>query len=141
MNQFCYAHWFHSGMLFSCRLPIWHRVCDNDVLWRNALADIAKTRDGYQRTPLMAGLGAARFVNDICDSELLAAAGRVRARDAAAHPVSHMAAAMAPPANTAMAALAAGVDEALGDAEGSVKDSVNAAKVIVQQQRRAALIA
>lgn len=78
-----------------CRLPIWHEVCESDALWKRALADIVKTRDGFQRTPLMAGIGAATFVNDITEAELLAAVRAVRAR-AVDYPVSHMRAAMAP---------------------------------------------
>ena len=78
-----------------CRLPISHAVCESEALWKRALADIVKTRDGFQRTPLMAGIGAAEFVNDITEAELLAAVRAVRAR-AVEHPVSHMHAAMAP---------------------------------------------
>jgi 2-keto-3-deoxy-galactonokinase len=64
-------------------------------MWKASLADIVKTRDGFQRTPLMAGIGGAEFVNDISEQELLAAVRAVRAR-AVEHPVSHMHAAMAP---------------------------------------------
>lgn len=81
-------------MLRACRLPIWHNVCDSDALWRRALVDIAKTRDGFQRTPLMAGIGTASFVDDITEAELLAAAHAVRAR-ALHFSKSHMHAAMA----------------------------------------------
>ena len=77
----------------ACRLPIWHDVCDSDALWRRALVDIAKTRDGFQRTPLMAGIGTAAFVNDITEVELLAAVRAVRTR-AMHYTSSHMHAAM-----------------------------------------------
>jgi hypothetical protein len=62
-------------------------------MWKKSLADIAKTRDGYQRTPLMADVGEAVFVNDITEQELLNAVESLRAR-AADHPLSHMHAAM-----------------------------------------------
>ena len=65
------------------------------MLWRRALVDICKTRDGYQRTPLMDGIGAATFVNDITEAELLSAVRAVRAR-AMNFSTSHMHAAMAP---------------------------------------------
>eukprot|EP00892_Ulva_mutabilis_P009622 jgi/Ulvmu1/7031/UM033_0090.1 len=71
------------------RLPIWHDVCDDAVLWKKALADIIKTRDGAQRTPLMRGVGAASFINDITEEELLAAVAGLKER-AQTHPVSYM---------------------------------------------------
>lgn len=73
----------------ACRLPIWHDVCDDAKLWKKALADIVKTRDGSQRTPLMRGIGAASFVNDISEAELLAAV-EVLKKQAQTHPVSFM---------------------------------------------------
>lgn len=71
------------------RLPIWHDVCDDAVLWKKALADIVKTRDGSQRTPLMRGIGGASFVNDITEEELLQAVADLKAQ-AETHPVSFM---------------------------------------------------
>lgn len=75
--------------MLACRLPLWHDVCDNGMLWKKALADIVKTRDGAQRTPLMLGIGAASFVNDITEEELLDAVAGLKER-AQAHPVSYM---------------------------------------------------
>lgn len=72
-----------------CRLPIWHDVCDDAKLWKKALADIVKTRDGSQRTPLMNGVGAATFVNDITEEELLASVADLK-EQARSHPVSYM---------------------------------------------------
>lgn len=71
------------------RLPIWHDVCDDAVLWKKALADIVKTRDGSQRTPLMRGIGAASFVNDITEEELLQTVANLKTR-AKTHPLSFM---------------------------------------------------
>lgn len=38
---------------------------------------MTRTRDGLQRTPLMNGIGAAVFVNDISEQEMAAAATRL----------------------------------------------------------------
>ena len=38
------------------------------------LADSARARDGYQRVPIMAGIGNAVFVNDLTDEEVASAA-------------------------------------------------------------------
>jgi 3-dehydroquinate synthase len=55
------------------QLPMQHGVC-NTKLYMKALRDTTKARDGLQRTPLMAGIGAAVFVNDLEEHEVAAAA-------------------------------------------------------------------
>jgi len=57
------------GVLRDLELPTWHRVCTPQLL-ASALADTVKHRDGQQLLPLTAGIGAARFVNDIAADEL-----------------------------------------------------------------------
>lgn len=39
-----------------------------------ALTDTTKARDGWQRMPLMKGIGNAIFVNDVTSEEIAAAA-------------------------------------------------------------------
>jgi len=41
------------------------------------LADMTRARDGLQRVPLMNGLGAAVFVNDITEDEIIDAVSRL----------------------------------------------------------------
>lgn len=48
------------------------------------LEDMTRARDGLQRVPLMNGIGAAQFVNDIASDEMDAAANRLL-QYAAAH--------------------------------------------------------
>lgn len=43
------------------------------------LLDTTKARDGLQRIPLMAGIGAATFVNDLTREELATAAAQLHA--------------------------------------------------------------
>jgi 3-dehydroquinate synthetase len=50
-------------------LPQWHPVCTIDVL-TEALADTVRHRDGRQLIPLTAGIGQARFVDDVTRAEL-----------------------------------------------------------------------
>lgn len=50
-------------------LDVWHPSCTADAAW-TAVEDMARARDGYQRVPLMNGIGAASFVNDITYEEL-----------------------------------------------------------------------
>ena len=52
-------------------------------MWLQGLVDTTKARDGFQRTPLMSGVGAAAFVNDLTREEVVAAAGYVSVRHAA----------------------------------------------------------
>lgn len=54
-------------------LPTWHELCTDDVLLPALHGTIAH-RDGLQRMPLPAGIGAALFVNDITEAELTGAA-------------------------------------------------------------------
>ncbi|MGH3801003.1 MAG: sedoheptulose 7-phosphate cyclase, partial [Pseudonocardiaceae bacterium] len=51
------------------RLPIWHPLCEPGLL-AEALHDTIRHRDGLQRMPLPAGIGAACFVNDLTVAEL-----------------------------------------------------------------------
>lgn len=78
-----------SHALHACRLPIWHDVCENNLMWEKALDDISKTRDGLQRMPLMHGIGRALFVDDVTVPELLLAVQDLKSR-AKTHPQSYM---------------------------------------------------
>ena len=53
-------------------------------LWLQGLEDTTKARDGFQRVPLMHGIGAAQFVDDLTKEEVTAAATYVSARHQAA---------------------------------------------------------
>ncbi|MFI2665270.1 sedoheptulose 7-phosphate cyclase [Micromonospora carbonacea] len=55
-------------------LPTWHPVCSTELL-TEALADTVRHRDGRQLIPLTAGIGQARFVDDVTPAELTAALG------------------------------------------------------------------
>ncbi|MFB9319306.1 sedoheptulose 7-phosphate cyclase [Cryptosporangium minutisporangium] len=58
----------------SLGLPVWHPLfCDADALGE-ALADTVRHRNGDQNLPVMAGIGSARFLNDVTPAELDAAA-------------------------------------------------------------------
>lgn len=50
-------------------LPTWHPVCSAELL-TEALADTTRHRDGRQIIPLTAGIGQARFVDDVTPTEL-----------------------------------------------------------------------
>ena len=78
-----------SHALHACRLPIWHDVCENNLMWEKALDDISKTRDGLQRMPLMHGIGRAVFVDDVTVPELLLAVQDLKTR-ANTYPQSYM---------------------------------------------------
>lgn len=54
-------------------LPMNHSVC-NSSLFMKALTDTTKARDGWQRMPLMKGIGSAIFVNDVTAEEISTAA-------------------------------------------------------------------
>ena len=58
-------------------LPIWHPLCESGLL-KEALHDTIRHRDGLQRIPLPAGIGDARFVNDLTVVELSRAAETLR---------------------------------------------------------------
>uniref|UniRef100_A0A383V683 Uncharacterized protein n=1 Tax=Tetradesmus obliquus TaxID=3088 RepID=A0A383V683_TETOB len=64
------------GLLRCLRLPLWHEAC-SVKLFMKGLEDMTRTRDGLQRTPLMNGIGAAVFVDDISEQEMAAAATRL----------------------------------------------------------------
>jgi 3-dehydroquinate synthase len=51
-------------------LPLYHPLVDADLMWEG-LEERTAHRDGYQRVPLMCGLGKAAFVNDITHAELV----------------------------------------------------------------------
>ncbi|MDI5943884.1 hypothetical protein QLR68_38310, partial [Micromonospora sp. DH15] len=57
-------------------LPTWHPVCSTELL-TEALADTVRHRDGRQLIPLTAGIGQARFVDDVTPAELAAALARL----------------------------------------------------------------
>ena len=50
---------------------------------KQGLEDTKKARDGYQRLPLMDGIGAGTFVNDLTREEVVAAASYVSVRHVA----------------------------------------------------------
>lgn len=58
------------------QLPMKHDVC-NVQLFMKGLKDTTKARDGLQRLPLMQGIGAAVFVNDISEEEVRLAASQL----------------------------------------------------------------
>ncbi|KAK9832663.1 hypothetical protein WJX81_008668 [Elliptochloris bilobata] len=60
------------------QLPFWHPVCCTQLFCKGLL-DTTKARDGLQRVPLMAGIGAATFVNDLTREEIAAAAAQLHA--------------------------------------------------------------
>jgi 2-epi-5-epi-valiolone synthase len=53
-------------------LPIWHPLCAPDVLLP-ALRDTVRHRDGAQRLPLPVGIGAAVFINNVSEQEIVRA--------------------------------------------------------------------
>uniref|UniRef100_UPI00055AE65D sedoheptulose 7-phosphate cyclase n=1 Tax=Streptacidiphilus rugosus TaxID=405783 RepID=UPI00055AE65D len=59
-------------------LPVWHRLLEPDLL-RDALTDTVRHRDGRQRLPLPAGIGAGVFVDDLTPRELAQASRELRA--------------------------------------------------------------
>lgn len=61
------------SVMASLQLPMNHAVC-NSPLFMKALTDTTKARDGWQRMPLMKGIGNAIFVNDVTAEEIAAAA-------------------------------------------------------------------
>lgn len=55
-------------------LPVWHELfCDPTALGE-ALADTVRHRNGDQNLPVLAGIGVARFLNDVTPAEIEAAA-------------------------------------------------------------------
>jgi 3-dehydroquinate synthase len=50
-------------------LPVWHDKADAKMFWDSVVERTAH-RDGFQRVPLMKGLGQARFVNDFTPNEI-----------------------------------------------------------------------
>ncbi|KAJ3031511.1 hypothetical protein HDV00_008262 [Rhizophlyctis rosea] len=59
-------------------LNVWH-VDMTESLCKKAMADTTACRGGYQRTPLMDGIGRARFVDDLTLEELNDALGELEA--------------------------------------------------------------
>lgn len=49
-----------------------------NIRFLQGLRDMTITRDGLQRVPLMSGIGGARFVNNLSDEEVIAAAGALQ---------------------------------------------------------------
>jgi 3-dehydroquinate synthase len=64
-------------VLANLGLPAWHPVCRPELL-AEALADTVRHRDGRQLIPLTAGIGRARFVDDVTPAELKAALAGIR---------------------------------------------------------------
>jgi 3-dehydroquinate synthase len=60
-------------LMRSLQLPFWHPVCSPELFYKG-LKDTTKARDGYQRVPLMDGIGEAKFVNNVTKLELMTAA-------------------------------------------------------------------
>jgi 3-dehydroquinate synthetase len=50
-------------------VPVYHPLLDADMLW-NSLEERTTHRAGFQRVPLMTGIGKAAFANDITHAEL-----------------------------------------------------------------------
>ncbi|MFI6098253.1 sedoheptulose 7-phosphate cyclase [Lentzea sp. NPDC051213] len=59
-------------------LPTWHELLTPEVLVP-ALQDTVRHRDGQQRLPLPIGIGAAVFVNNVSEAELIEAASALAA--------------------------------------------------------------
>lgn len=59
-------------LMRTLELPTWHRLCSPEILLP-ALQDTVRHRDGAQRLPLPVGIGAAVFVNNVSDQEIVQA--------------------------------------------------------------------
>jgi 3-dehydroquinate synthase len=60
-------------LLRTLELPVTHELLEPSVL-RDALAEVTRHRGGRQRLPVPTAIGAATFVNDVTESELVLAA-------------------------------------------------------------------
>jgi 3-dehydroquinate synthase len=56
------------------KLPTFHRLFGDVDLLQAALADTVKHRNGSQNLPLLDGIGATRFVDDVTPTEISKAA-------------------------------------------------------------------
>jgi 3-dehydroquinate synthase len=61
------------SVMRALQLPMKHEVC-NTKLYMKGLKDTTKARDGFQRMPLMNGIGNAAFVDDVETHEVARAA-------------------------------------------------------------------
>ncbi|KAK3281372.1 hypothetical protein CYMTET_10831 [Cymbomonas tetramitiformis] len=50
-------------------LSVWHPAATAEICWKG-IDDMSRARDGFQRVPLMRGIGRATFVNDITEEEV-----------------------------------------------------------------------
>jgi 3-dehydroquinate synthetase/predicted NBD/HSP70 family sugar kinase len=66
------------AVLAACELPRWHADCTIELL-ADALTETTRHRGGYQRLPLLTGIGSATFVNDVDLSEIAVAAEELAA--------------------------------------------------------------
>jgi len=60
------------GVMVDLGLPVFHRLATPEMFWASVEERTAH-RDGYQRVPMMAGLGRCEFVNDLTYDELKSA--------------------------------------------------------------------
>ncbi|GAQ84996.1 3-dehydroquinate synthase [Klebsormidium nitens] len=65
------------AIMRALRLPFWHASVTPKLLIKG-LRDMTIARDGLQRVPLMSGIGGARFVNNLSDDEVFAAAAALQ---------------------------------------------------------------
>ena len=65
------------SILKALELPLWHPSLNRDVV-AYALRDAASLRSGYQRIPLMTGIGEASFFSDIQVDEVVKAVESAR---------------------------------------------------------------
>lgn len=65
------------SILKALELPLWHPSLNRDVV-AYALRDAASLRSGYQRIPLMTGIGEASFFSDIQVDEVVTAVESAR---------------------------------------------------------------
>ena len=65
------------AILKALQLPLWHPSLDRDVV-AYALRDAASLRSGYQRIPLMVGIGEASFFSNLETDEVMAAVESAR---------------------------------------------------------------
>lgn len=60
------------GVMVKLGLPVYHASATPELFW-DSVEERTQHRDGYQRVPLMNGLGTHQFVNDITHGELVKA--------------------------------------------------------------------
>ncbi len=60
------------GVMTELGLPVWHAMATPELFW-DSVEERTAHRDGYQRVPIMTGIGTHKFINDITLDELKSA--------------------------------------------------------------------